>query len=108
MRTKILVVVFIGVSLLGEMSSLAEEAKNPKEIKVKYQTECPVMGGEINKKLFVDVKGKRIYVCCKGCIEAIKKDPDKYIEKLEKAGITIEKVKSEKETSTGAKKKSCH
>jgi hypothetical protein len=64
--------------------------------KVKLQTTCPVMGGKINKKLYVDVKGKRIYVCCAGCIGTIKKDPAKYISKLEKAGVTIEKVKPAK------------
>ena len=61
--------------------------------KAKLQSTCPVMGGKINKKLYVDVKGKRIYVCCAGCVAAIKKDPTKYISKLEKAGVTIEKVK---------------
>ena len=64
--------------------------------KVKLQTTCPVMGGKINKKLYVDVNGNRIYICCAGCIAAIKKDPAKYISKLEKAGITIEKVKPAK------------
>jgi hypothetical protein len=58
--------------------------------KVKVQTTCPVMGGKINKKQYVDVKGKRIYVCCKGCIGTIKADPDKYIQKLEKEGVTLD------------------
>lgn len=57
------------------------------------QTTCPVMeGGKINKKLYVDANGKRIYVCCGGCIAEVKKDPAKYIEKLEKAGVVLEKA----------------
>ncbi len=56
------------------------------------QTKCPVMGGEINKDFFVDVKGKRIYVCCPGCIESIKKDPDKYIKEMESKGIELEEA----------------
>ena len=59
---------------------------------VKKQTLCPVMGGEVNKKLFVDYQGKRIYVCCKGCIETVKKDPAKYVAQLEKEGITLDKT----------------
>ncbi|MDZ8119023.1 hypothetical protein [Pontiella agarivorans] len=54
----------------------------------KTQTLCPVMGGKINKAQYVDVKGKRIYVCCPGCIGKIKADPDTYIHKLEADGIT--------------------
>lgn len=58
----------------------------------KRQTACPVMGGEINTNLFVDVEGKRVYVCCKGCIGAIKKDPAKYVGKLEAEGVTLDKA----------------
>ncbi|MEN8140713.1 MAG: hypothetical protein ABFR97_05750 [Thermodesulfobacteriota bacterium] len=54
------------------------------------QKSCPVMGGEINRDLYVDVEGKRIYVCCDYCIGEIKKDPAKYIKKLEDAGQELE------------------
>lgn len=50
------------------------------------QTTCPVMGGKINKKLYADVKGHRVYVCCAGCIKPIKADPDKYIKKIKDNG----------------------
>jgi hypothetical protein len=40
----------------------------------------------------VDYDGKRIYVCCRGCIGVVKKDPAKYIALLEKEGITLDKV----------------
>ena len=56
------------------------------------QTLCPVMGGPINKNLYTDVKGYRIYVCCPGCTEAIEKDPDTYIEKLRQQGVTPEQT----------------
>ncbi|MFC1737344.1 hypothetical protein ACFL1X_14625, partial [Candidatus Hydrogenedentota bacterium] len=56
----------------------------------KPQTTCPVMGGKIDKKHFADVRGKRIYVCCPGCIEKIKKDPVKYIKKIRENGETPE------------------
>lgn len=53
------------------------------------QTMCPVMGGAVNKALYVDYDGKRIYVCCAGCIDAVKKDPAKYVKELESKGITL-------------------
>jgi hypothetical protein len=63
----------------------------------KVQVLCPVMTDEkINKKLFVDHDGKRIYVCCGSCISKVKKDPAKYIEQLEKQGITLDTVPAPK------------
>ncbi|MBD3422456.1 MAG: hypothetical protein GF398_20265 [Chitinivibrionales bacterium] len=52
------------------------------------QTTCPVMGGEINKELYVDHNGKRIYLCCEGCRAALEKDPAKFLKKLEEMGQT--------------------
>lgn len=46
------------------------------------QTMCPVMGGVINKDLFVEYQGKKVYFCCLGCKEKFEKDPEKYIAKL--------------------------
>ncbi|MCK5802653.1 MAG: hypothetical protein KAI66_07470, partial [Lentisphaeria bacterium] len=65
------------------------------------QTTCPVMGGKINKKLYADVGGKRIYVCCAGCIPAIKKDPAKYVKKLEAAGVLLADVPSTHKNKSG-------
>ncbi|MBN2316406.1 MAG: YHS domain-containing protein [Sedimentisphaerales bacterium] len=46
------------------------------------QKTCPVMGGAINKELFVEYKGKKVYFCCAGCEEQFQKEPEKYIAKL--------------------------
>jgi YHS domain-containing protein len=63
----------------------------------KAQTTCPVMkGNPINKKFFVDVEGKRIYVCCPGCIDPIKKEPAKYIKILEDEGVVLPAAPAEK------------
>lgn len=59
---------------------------------VKKQTTCPVTGEGISTNLFVDAMGKRIYVCCAGCINPIKKDPAKFIAKMEKEGVTLDKT----------------
>ena len=57
----------------------------------KAQTTCPVMGNKVDKTSpYVDVEGKRIYVCCQDCVQAVKKDPAKYIAKLEAEGVKIE------------------
>lgn len=52
------------------------------------QTKCPVLGGKIDNKVYVDYQGKRIYFCCAGCIDTFKKDPEKYLKKMEAEGVT--------------------
>lgn len=59
-----------------------------------YQTHCPVMTNEVidaTMTKFVDYDGKRIYTCCKDCIEKIASDPEKYVSQLEAEGITLDK-----------------
>jgi YHS domain-containing protein len=46
------------------------------------QTVCPVMGQPINKDLFVEYQGKKVYFCCPGCEEKFKAEPEKYVAKL--------------------------
>jgi YHS domain-containing protein len=46
------------------------------------QTLCPVMGNPINKDVFVEYKGKKVYFCCPGCDEKFTADPEKYLDKL--------------------------
>lgn len=53
---------------------------------LKPQTTCPVMGNPVDKDVFVDVKGFRVYLCCKGCVDKIKAEPDKYLEKIKANG----------------------
>jgi YHS domain-containing protein len=56
----------------------------------KPQTVCPVLGGNVDKNVYADYKGKRIYFCCKGCDAEFKKDPEKYMKKLQEEGVTLE------------------
>ena len=58
------------------------------------QKSCPVMGGKINKALYVDYEGQRIYVCCAGCIPKIKNDPAKYIKVLTDKGEGVAKLQT--------------
>ena len=56
----------------------------------KPQTVCPVLAGNIDKSIYMDYKGKRVYFCCKGCDAEFKKDPEKYMKKLQEQGIKLE------------------
>jgi YHS domain-containing protein len=46
------------------------------------QTICPVMGNPINKDIFVEYKGKKVYFCCSDCKAKFLAEPEKYIAKL--------------------------
>ncbi|MBI5833338.1 MAG: hypothetical protein HZB16_13655 [Armatimonadetes bacterium] len=40
---------------------------------------CPVMKGRaVNPDLFVEYKGKKIYVCCRKCLAEVQAHPEKY------------------------------
>ena len=54
------------------------------------QTICPVMGNPINKDVFVEYEGKKVYFCCPGCIDTFQKDPQKYLSQLPQFGQTKE------------------
>ncbi|NOZ19767.1 MAG: YHS domain-containing protein [Planctomycetes bacterium] len=47
------------------------------------QEKCPIMGGNINRKLFVDYKGHRVYFCCESCPAKFREDPEKYMKRLD-------------------------
>ncbi len=50
---------------------------------IENQRHCPVMTGmEIDRSIYVDHEGKRVYFCCAGCIGAFEEEPEKYMEKL--------------------------
>jgi YHS domain-containing protein len=66
----------------------AEKADPPKW---QPQTLCPVTGRAINKDIFADYQGKRIYFCCPGCLEKFKQNPDMYMKKFQEEGIALEK-----------------
>ena len=79
-----------------------EPASQEQKTEIKLQTTCPVMGGAIDKHLYVDHEGKRVYICCKGCEAPLKKDPAKYIKALEAEGITVAKLQTECPVMGGA------
>ena len=71
-----------------------QAATNAPIAAAKTQTTCPVMkGNPINPKLFVEQDGKRIYVCCAGCIGPVKKDFARYAKQIEADGVVLETVK---------------
>ncbi|MEJ2701835.1 MAG: YHS domain-containing protein [Sedimentisphaerales bacterium] len=63
-------------------AAMAKEAADTETASTTEQTICPVMGNPINKDVFVEYKGKKVYFCCPDCVEKFKADPEKYVAKL--------------------------
>lgn len=76
----------------GAVAEAPAAAVESATAQAKPQTLCPVMKAPINRNLYVDHDGKRIYVCCKGCLRPVQADPAKYIRQLEEQGIELEKT----------------
>ena len=93
---KMMAMAVVAVVLAGALQVvMAEDAAAAPEAgkAIKAQTTCPVLeGNPINKKIYMDYEGKRIYFCCGGCIKTVKKDPAKYVKMIEDQGITLDKV----------------
>lgn len=62
-------------------ADMAQEAAE-EVVAAAEQTECPVMGGAINKAIFVEYQGKKVYFCCDPCKEKFEAAPEQYVAKL--------------------------
>lgn len=63
----------------------ARLAQNADEKAWKSQATCPVMEsdlGEMGTLWVVRVRSRDVFVCCRGCIAKLQKDPAKYLAKL--------------------------
>jgi YHS domain-containing protein len=68
-----------------QATKTAEEAKKTATATAASieQTTCPVMeGNKIDKNVFVEYQGKKVYFCCADCKAKFEKEPEKYLAKL--------------------------
>ena len=72
--------------------AVAQTEKVVAEVAAKAQTVCAVCGNPMNKEIFSDVDGKRVYFCCAACKAKFDADPKTYLEKIQKDGITPEAI----------------
>ncbi len=78
----------------AEKTAKAESAEKADAVESKPQTNCPVMGGKINKEVYTDIQGQRVYHCCPGCSGALVADPDKYFKKAAVEGVLFENIQT--------------
>ncbi len=69
----------------GEHSAALAELSPEDRALAEKQKICPVSGeplGSMGKPYKVTVEGQDVLLCCQGCEEEIKKDPQKYLAKI--------------------------
>ena len=77
----------------GGIALLASAAENKGE----PQALCPITGEKIDKSVYLDYEGKRVYFCCAACKDAFLKDPKKHIQAMESKGIVLERCPEAKD-----------
>ncbi len=60
------------------------DEKKPEEKMAVTNKECPVSGGKVNPQYRTEYNGQYVYVCCQGCLDEFKKDPEKFVAKMSK------------------------
>jgi YHS domain-containing protein len=80
----LLVLVIVGGCKKSEPEGASGTAPAVKDVAAVAgeQTICPVMGGAIDKNIFVEYKGKKVYFCCEDCKKKFEAEPEKYLAKL--------------------------
>lgn len=71
----------------GSLNAFAVDKKD--EAKKEYPLKTCVVSdeklGDMGKPYVTKVKGREVQLCCKSCEKDLKKDPDKYLKKLDDA-----------------------
>ena len=74
------------------MMSMKSEDRGAGNKEPEPQILCPVMGNAINKEVFTDYNGMRIYFCCAGCDDTFLENPETYLDQMRAEGIEPESV----------------
>jgi YHS domain-containing protein len=80
------ILLLVGLTVLGSCKKSEPPAPTKIEEVISAeieQTMCPVMDEmKIDKNVFVEYKGKKVYFCCAGCKGKFEVDPEKYVANL--------------------------
>lgn len=63
---------------------------------LKAQTTDALSGKPVNRNIYADYEGKRIYFCCEQSRNDFNKNPDVYLTKFREQGVILEVVSTER------------
>jgi YHS domain-containing protein len=53
---------------------------------------CPVLGDKVDRSVYMDHEGRRVYFCCSACIARFTEAPARYMKEMEAKGISLERT----------------
>jgi len=80
--------------LTGPFVALAGSQKEEQKLKPYTLKTCIISGdklGEMGEPYTMAYEGREIKFCCKGCVKDFKKDPTKFVKKIEEAEAKAKK-----------------
>ena len=89
--------------LIGSVAGLLVVCLSYAAAGAEFKAKCPVSGGAAKKESAIDYKGGKLYFCCDGCPETVKKDTAKYAAKANHQLVVTGQAKQEKCPLTGGK-----
>jgi YHS domain-containing protein len=63
---------------------------------LKAQTTDALSGKPVNKNIYADYEGKRIYFCCDQSKKDFQKNPEVYLTKFREQGVILEVISTER------------
>ncbi len=77
----------------AEIQTKAEvETSDPQPPAKLYQTRDAFSGKLVNREIYADYEGKRVYFCCRDSKTNFLKDPSIYLDKFKELGVTLQDV----------------
>lgn len=86
-----LILLLITAMIFADATHNHEEHKHMKNSNEEVQMKCPVMGGAINKEIYTEYNGEKVYFCCEMCIGTFNKNPQGYV-KGEQSGSVFDET----------------
>jgi len=87
MKKLLITTLLASAFVAGSFSAMAVDKKDEKKGEYPLTT-CVVSGeklGEMGKPYVMKYKGREVHLCCESCEKDFKKDPAKYLKKLDDA-----------------------
>ena len=81
----------------GEQNQEKTETGTPSPPAKIYQMRDAFSGKLVNRRIYSDYEGKRIYFCCPESREEFLKDPEKYINRFKELGVTLQDAPTPKD-----------
>jgi len=92
------IILVVAVFAVAAFAASVGGCKSEEKKEMKMQTMCPVMGGLINRAYYEDYENKRVYFGHETCKAEFKKNPDKYMTKMEGEGVKCEDMSAKPQT----------